>query len=107
MSIINDLEGQNRGVYSGCIGHISADGSADLNIVIRTAVLSNGQISLGSGGAITALSSPEAEVAEVELKAAAVAGAIGYSVRFREDDAKKSPKTEDSSLQNKIDLHTV
>lgn len=85
MSIIDELERSNRGIYSGCIGHISADGSTDLNIVIRTALLSNGELTVGAGGAITALSISEEEVAEVELKASAVAGAIGYSVKFREE----------------------
>ena len=83
MAIIDEIEGRPRGIYSGCIGFIGEDGAADLNIVIRTAVVRKGTITVGAGGAITALSCPQTEVDEVELKANAVAKAIGYTARFK------------------------
>ena len=82
MSIIQHLESHPRGVYSGAMGFIGLDGAADLNIVIRTAVLAGDHITVGAGGAIVALSDPEQEVDEVLLKARAVSSSLGYQVQF-------------------------
>ena len=62
---------------SGSIGYIGLGGAADLNIVIRTALIEPESVTIGAGGAITALSDPEAEHAEMELKAQAVMRALG------------------------------
>lgn len=78
--ILDELEGRERGCYAGCLGFFGFDGSADLNVVIRTAVLSDlkGQprLAVAAGGALTALSDTEQEWAEVVLKATAVADAL-------------------------------
>lgn len=79
MEIIDRLEGQARGVYSGSIGYFSLDGSADMNIVIRTIVSNASHSVIGAGGAIIALSTPEAEVEEVMLKAGALLDAVAVS----------------------------
>ncbi|KAJ1882576.1 para-aminobenzoate synthase, (PABA) [Coemansia sp. RSA 1722] len=80
--IISALETQPRGAYSGCLGYFSACGKySDWNVVIRTAVVhSKGSaISVGAGGALTILSDPKMEWAEVETKLwSAVPGIKGY-----------------------------
>ncbi|WP_310723940.1 aminodeoxychorismate synthase component I [Streptomyces sp. N2A] len=70
MRIIDRLEGGPRGVYSGAIGYFSLSGAADLSIVIRTVVLTPGRVRYGTGGAIVALSCPEAEFEETAVKSA-------------------------------------
>ena len=69
MQIIEGLEGRARGVYSGALGFVSTDGSANLSIVIRTLVAhDDGTVTLAAGGAIVADSDPTAEYEEMLTK---------------------------------------
>ena len=75
--ILDALETGARGVYSGSLGVLGVTGTADLNIVIRTAVRIGDEWHVGAGGAIVLDSDPAAEYAEMLLKAAATIRAIG------------------------------
>lgn len=74
MELINQHERDARGAYCGAIGRIGANGSAALNVAIRTLRLTpieNGQghAVLGVGSAIVADSDPLGERRECEVKA--------------------------------------
>jgi para-aminobenzoate synthetase component 1 len=56
-------------VYCGSIGYLSATGTMDTSIVIRTYVLLNGQVYFQAGGGIVADSDPELEYGETLDKA--------------------------------------
>ncbi len=80
MEVIDELEGEERGVYSGGIGYLSLDGCMDFNIVIRTLVCAAGRAHLRVGGAIVADSDPEAEHRETLDKARALLEVLGVTL---------------------------
>lgn len=74
VQILEDLEqGEERGIYSGCLGYMCVSGAVDQAVVIRTIVRKGDDLELGAGGAITWLSDPGKEWEEMLLKANAVA----------------------------------
>ncbi len=77
MEIIEEIEPVRRGVYTGAIGYIGFDGSIDLNIAIRTAVVKEGRAYFHAGGGIVADSNPASEYHETLAKGSAMARALG------------------------------
>jgi anthranilate synthase component I len=82
MEIIDELEKEKRGPYGGCVGYFSADGEMDSCIVLRTALVKDGIISVQAGAGIVADSDPAAEQLECEYKARALFKAAEEAVRF-------------------------
>ncbi|MBT3187726.1 MAG: aminodeoxychorismate synthase [Anaerolineae bacterium] len=87
MEIIDRLEQEARGVYSGVIGFLGLNGTADLNIVIRTIISTAQGMSIGAGGAVTILSDEEEEYEEMLLKSDALIKAI-VTAAYGEFDEK-------------------
>lgn len=76
IELLDELEGADRGAYAGAFGRLGPDGTAELNMTIRTIVVDDDGAGFGAGGGITLLSDPTAELAEVELKARALREAL-------------------------------
>src|SRR5690606_18141845 len=98
MRILDRLEEGPRGVYSGALGYFSLSGAADFSIVIRTAVVSEGRVEFGVGGAITALSDPAAEFEETAVKAAPLLRLLGAAFPERAPAERwREPREEGSA----------
>lgn len=74
--IIEELEGQPRGIYGGAIGYIDFTGNMDICIAIRMAVKKGNRVYVQAGAGIVADSVPEREYEESGNKAGAVMEAI-------------------------------
>jgi para-aminobenzoate synthetase len=77
MEILDELEGEARGAYSGAIGWFGCSGACDLSVAIRTIVIEGERASIGAGGAIVVDSDPAAEFEEMLLKVRAPIAAFG------------------------------
>jgi anthranilate synthase component 1 len=77
MELLAGLEGEPRDAYTGSLGYLDADGTMDLNILIRTLTVRDGEIGFRTGAGIVADSVPEAELAETRAKANGILRALG------------------------------
>ncbi len=82
MEIIDELEKSKRGPYGGCVGYFSADGQMDTCIVLRTAIVKDGQIHVQAGAGVVADSKAADEQNECVYKSAAIFRAAEEAVRF-------------------------
>ena len=84
MQIIDELEREKRGLaYAGAAGYISANGSVDTCIVLRTALFKDGMMYVQGGGGVVADSDPDAEYEETLHKTRALRRAAEEAWRFR------------------------
>jgi len=95
VEILQTLEDQNRSIYSGIFGYWCVSGSGDWSVTIRSCFKFEPQMDekvtqqrpqseewiIGAGGAITALSNPEAEWEEMLTKLNSVLRAFELSAR--------------------------
>jgi anthranilate synthase component 1 len=79
MEIIAELEGVQRGPYTGAIGYLNRDGDLDLNILIRTLWMQGDTLSFRAGAGIVVDSDPQAELAETRAKARGLLRALGVA----------------------------
>lgn len=82
MQIIDELEREKRGPYAGCIGYFGSNGEMDTCIVLRTAVVKDGRMSVQAGAGIVYDSDPRSEHQECVNKASALFRAAEEAVRF-------------------------
>jgi len=68
LELIQTLETNARGLYTGSLGYLQPNGDLTLSVAIRTLELENGRATLGLGSGLVADSSLEAEWAECLLK---------------------------------------
>ncbi|MBI3252014.1 MAG: anthranilate synthase component I [Candidatus Omnitrophica bacterium] len=76
MEIIDELENQRRGFYSGVVGYFSYSGNLDSCIAIRTILVKDGAAVVQAGAGIVADSIPKREYDETVNKAKALLKAI-------------------------------
>jgi len=77
MELPAGLEREPRDAYTGSLGYLDVNGTMDLNILIRTLTVRDGEIGFRTGAGIVADSVPEAELAETRAKANGILRALG------------------------------
>jgi len=95
MQLIAAAERERRGLYGGAVGYVGYDGNLDTAIMIRSAVLRDGQAHVHTGAGIVAGSVPEKEFDETEHKAAAMRRAIELAVGLPEP--ARTPSSQSST----------
>ncbi|KAL2360342.1 hypothetical protein RJZ56_006790 [Blastomyces dermatitidis] len=89
--ILQKIEGEKRGIYSGVMGYFDAGGQACFSVLIRTAYCWSNTTDkeevwrIGAGGAVTALSTPEGEWDEMVTKLDTVLGIFRSSAEGDEN----------------------
>lgn len=82
MQIIAQYEPSQRGIYAGALGYVGYDGNMDTCIMLRTALLKDGQIHIQAGAGIVADSVPASEYQETVSKSSALLKAVAMAEQF-------------------------
>ena len=111
MELIDELEPDRRGAYSGAIGYISVAGDLDTCIALRTAVVKDQTMYVQAGAGIVYDSDPDSEYEETRNKARALIRAAGEALRFtikpESDKANKLGVTSILNAPNTADILDV
>jgi menaquinone-specific isochorismate synthase len=76
-AVIRELEGLDRGRYTGPVGWVDAAGDGELGIALRCAQVEGDRARLYAGAGIVGASLPEAELEETRIKFRAFQAALG------------------------------
>ncbi len=76
MEVIEELEPEARGLYTGALGYLSFHDTMEMSVLIRTLLWQPGQVSFHVGGGIVSDSQPAFEYDETLVKAAALIAAL-------------------------------
>ncbi len=79
MQIIAQHEPSQRGFYAGALGYVGYDGNMDTCIMLRTALLKDGNIHIQAGAGVVADSVPASEYQETLSKASALLKAVAMA----------------------------
>jgi anthranilate synthase component 1 len=82
MQIIAQYEPSQRGFYAGALGYVGYDGNMDTCIMLRTALIKDGQIHIQAGAGVVADSVPASEYQETVSKASALFKAVAMAEQF-------------------------
>lgn len=78
---IQDIEGYDRGLFTGMVGWCDSSGDGEWVVTIRCAEVEANQVRLYAGAGVVAGSSPEKELAETGAKFNTMLNALGISER--------------------------
>ncbi|KAF0135068.1 MAG: para-aminobenzoate synthase component II [Candidatus Saganbacteria bacterium] len=84
MEIINEIEKEERDIYTGAIGYITPQRDLFFNVPIRTLLTRGGKGEMGIGGGITWYSTPEGEYNECLTKTKFLAGKFPHALDISE-----------------------
>ena len=81
--LLRRTERTKRGPYGGAVGWLNGDGMLDSGVVIRSAVVKDGQAYVRAGAGVVHDSDPQAEADETRRKASAILSSIAAAEAAR------------------------
>ena len=107
MEIIEDLEPDKRGIYSGAVGYIGWNGNMDTAIAIRTALIKAQTVHLQVGAGIVADSNPASEWEETMNKGRAVLRAVALARAGLHQPLDREPAAGELEAEGKLTVLAI